>query len=86
MNKALSLARYVNNCDETSLLAQQIQELDHDILITEHAIEMALTKSVEEALLKELHNLRVEHLGLELRLNKIEHDILEFELEEELRD
>lgn len=87
MDKALTLAKYINNCDKASLLAQQIQELDVGIEKTEKALEIVegLAK-IEATLLKDLHNLRVARLGLELRLNKLEHDILEFELGEELRD
>lgn len=46
MDKALTLAKYTNNCDKASLLAQQIQELDVGIEKTEKAFDIGQKKYV----------------------------------------
>lgn len=87
MNKRFKkLYKYIMDCRSAELVQQQIQDVEQDIKRVENAIEILNITGIADGLYVSTHELRVQRLKLELELNKLEHDILEFELEAELRD
>jgi len=87
MNKEKDLLDYLKNCGKAKTLNIKIQEIREDIVDTEFALSRVEgIKSVEEAVLRELHNLRIKKLGLELDLNTVDREIIKFELAQELAD
>ena len=82
-NTKEQLQNYLKNTQTRELLNQQIMEVEEDLYDVVDAINLLETNGLDtvvSVLEKKRHELDVERIQLELRLNHVEHDILVFEL------
>lgn len=88
-NTKEQLQNYLKNTQTRELLNQQIMEVEEDLddivdainFLEAHCLDTTNGLDIAVSVLeKKRHELDVERLQLELRLNHVEHDILVFEL------